>query len=76
MEKKLNKMKEMYKFGIGFWIGACTYSLINLIMNYNHIIQSKILNYNYIITVVSIFGLILNAILLKRRKKYKSLNLK
>ena len=57
----------MYKFGIGFWVGAGVYSFINLFMNYNHIVQSKILNYNYIITGVAVIGLILNIILLRRK---------
>ena len=62
-------MKGMNKFGIGFWIGAGVYSIVNLIMNSYQIIQEKILNYNYIITGVAIVGLILNIILLKRAKK-------
>ena len=57
------------KFGIGFWIGAGVYSLINMIMNLNHISQDKILNYNYIITGVAVLGLILNIIMLKKEKK-------
>ncbi len=61
-------MKGMNKFGIGFWIGACVYSIINLIMNLSHIAQSNVLNYNYIITCVAIIGLILNIILLKTGK--------
>jgi uncharacterized membrane protein len=59
----------MNKFGIGFWLGAGIYSLINMIMNYRHIVQEKVLNYNYIITGVAIFGLILNIILLKKVKR-------
>ncbi len=62
-------MKGMYKFGIGFWAGACVYSLINMIMNSNHIIQEKVLNYDYIITGAAIFGLILNIILMRRKGK-------
>jgi len=62
-------MWELNKYGIGFWTGAFVYSLINLLMNFNHIVQNKILNYNYIITSVAIIGLILNIILLKRSKK-------
>lgn len=62
-------MKDMNKFGIGFWIGAGVYSIINMIMNFNHIVQSKILNYNYIITGVAVIGLLLNIILLKRKKR-------
>jgi hypothetical protein len=62
-------MKEMNKYGIGFWIGAGVYSLINMFMNFNQVAQNKILNYNYIITGVAVIGLILNIILLKRAKK-------
>jgi len=56
------------KFGIGFWVGALVYSLINMIMNLKNIPQSNILNYNYIIIGVAVIGLILNIILLKRLK--------
>ena len=66
---KKEKMKGMNKFGIGFWAGACVYSVINMIMNYNHIVQSKILNYDYIITGAAVFGLILNIVLLNKKKK-------
>ena len=51
------------------WIGAGIYSLINMIMNFNNIAQSKILNYNYIITGVAVIGLILNIVLLKKSKR-------
>jgi hypothetical protein len=63
------RTKEMYKFGIGLWIGAGVYSIINLIMNLKSIAQNKILNYNYIITGVAILGLLLNIILLNRKKR-------
>lgn len=59
----------MWKFGVGFWTGACVYSVINMIMNYNQVVQEKVLNYNYIITAVALAGLILNIILLKRKVK-------
>ena len=62
-------MKDMNKFGIGFWMGAGVYSVINMIMNFNSVAQIKILNYNYIITGVAVIGLILNIILLKRKKE-------
>ena len=62
-------MSDIYKYGIGFWIGGGVYSLINMFMNYRHAIQSNILIYNYEITVVAVIGLILNIILLKRSKK-------
>ena len=62
-------MREIYRFGIGFWMGAGVYSLINMIMNFNHIVQSKVLNYNYLITGVAVLGLILNVILIKRKIK-------
>lgn len=55
--------------GIGFWSGALVYSLINMILNLNQVIQSKVLNYNYIITGAAVLGLILNIILVKRKKK-------
>lgn len=60
---------ELFRFGIGFWIGAGVYSLINMIMNFNNVAQNKVLNYNYIITGVAVLGLILNLILLKIKKK-------
>ena len=59
-------MKEKYKFGIGFWSGAGIYSLINMIMNLNQINQSKVLNYNYIITGAAVIGFILSLYLLKK----------
>ena len=61
---------DIYKFGIGFWIGGFVYSLINLIMNSRQAAQSKILLYNYLIAGIAIVGLMLNIILLntKRRK--------
>jgi len=62
-------MKGMNKYGIGFWTGAAVYSVINMILNFKHAIQNSILNYNYLMTGVSIFGLILNIILLKKTKK-------
>ena len=63
------RTKEMYKFGMGIWIGAGIYSAINMFMNLKGVAQSYILNYNYIITGVAIIGLILNLILLKRGRK-------
>ena len=63
-------MNGMNKFGIGFWSGAAIYSIINMILNLNQVDQTKILNYNYIITAVAIIGLILNIILLKRVKQW------
>ena len=59
----------MWKFGIGFWTGAGVYSFVNIIMNLNRAPQNGILSYNYIITSVAIFGLILNLIMLKTRSK-------
>jgi uncharacterized membrane protein len=63
--------KNKYTYGIGFWLGGGIYSLINIILNLNQISQSKILHYNYIITGVAIFGLILNLFLLKKGKQNK-----
>jgi hypothetical protein len=62
-------MKDMNKFGIGFWIGGGIYSAINMLMNLKNIAQSHVLNYNYLITGVAIIGLILNIILMKKTKK-------
>ena len=62
------RTKEMYRFGIGLWVGAGVYSIINMIMNLNSVAQDKVLNYNYIITAVAVIGFILNLILLKRAK--------
>jgi hypothetical protein len=56
------------KFGMGFWIGAGVYSLINLIMNLRQISQQHILNYNYIITGAAVVGLIVNIVLMKKSK--------
>jgi hypothetical protein len=63
--------KEIYKYGIGFWIGGGVYSLINMIMNLIKAPQSDILLYNYIITGVAVLGLILNITMLKRKGKQK-----
>ncbi len=62
-------MKESYKYGIGFWIGALVYSSINMVMNYTNAAQGKILMYNYLIMGVAVIGFTLNLILLKRLKK-------
>jgi len=63
-------IKKIYNYiGIGFWIGAGVYSLINMIMNLKNIPHSNILHYNYIITGVAVFGLILNIILIKRKNR-------
>ena len=59
------------KFGIGFWIGGGVYSLINLIMNLSNIPQNKVLTYDLIITGVAVVGLILNIILLKKKRELK-----
>jgi len=66
------RTKEMYRFGIGIWIGAGVYSAINMLMNLKNIAHSHILNYNYIITGVAVIGLILNIILIKRKRKANS----
>ena len=64
-------MKELYKYGIGFWIGGGVYSLINMMMNLKNAPQSNILFYNFLITGVAVIGLILNIILLKRKGDQK-----
>jgi len=69
--KEAEMIKKIYNYiGIGFWSGAGVYSLINMILNLKHINQNNILNYNYLITGVAVFGLILNIILIKRKKGY------
>jgi hypothetical protein len=70
------QMKDIHKwasgkFGIGFWTGALVYSLINMIMNLSSIAQSKVLNYNYIISGAAVVGLIFNIILMKKAKQKK-----
>ncbi len=52
--------------GIGFWAGAGILSLINLLLNLK---QANVLSYNYLMLGVSIFGLILNIILIKRKRQ-------
>lgn len=62
-------MKDGYKIGIGFWIGALVYSVINMIFNMNRVFQSNVLIYNYEIASVAVLGLILNIVLMKRKRK-------
>jgi membrane protein DedA with SNARE-associated domain len=63
-------VNKIYNYiGIGFWIGACVYSIINMIMNLKHVAQDSILTYNYLITGVAVFGLILNILLLKKSNR-------
>ena len=61
---------DLYKYGIGFWIGGGVYSIVNMMMNLKHAAQSEILIYNYLITGVALVGLLFNIIMLntKRRK--------
>ena len=63
------KTKELYKYGISFWIGGGVYSIINMIMNYKHAAQDSILIYNYLITGIAIVGLILNILLMNNKTK-------
>ena len=65
-------MKKINNYiGIGFWAGAIVYSVINMLMNLKDIARYHILNYNYIITGVAVFGLILNIIIIKRKNSPK-----
>jgi hypothetical protein len=64
-------VKDMYKYGIGFWLGGGIYSIINMILNLIQSSQSNILVYNYLITGVAVFGIILNIFLLKKTKNNK-----
>jgi xanthine/uracil permease len=65
--KHFGPMRELYRFGLGFWTGAFIYSLVNLLMNLKH--ANNILLYDGIITGVAIIGFTLNLVLLKRKKK-------
>lgn len=62
-------MKGINRYGIGFWMGGGIYSFITMILNLKKVSQSNILAYNYLITGVAVFGLILNIILLKKAKQ-------
>jgi hypothetical protein len=64
-----NKMKVNFRYGIGFWLGADIYSLINIILNLKHSIKHDVLTYNYLITGVAVLGLMLNIILMKKAKQ-------
>lgn len=63
-------MNEINKYGIGFWSGGFVYSLVNLIINIK-LGNNLVSYYNCGITGVAVIGLILNIILLKRRKDGK-----
>ena len=59
-------VKKIYNYiGIGFWLGGGVYSLINMILNLKN---ANTLIYNYLMIGVSVFGLILNIILIKRKE--------
>jgi len=62
-------MKDRYKYGIGFWIGAAVLSLVNIFQNLKQAPQQNILIYNYYMIGICVVGLILNIILLKKSKK-------
>ena len=64
-------MKEKYKHAIFFWIGAGVLSLVNMSLNLRHAPQNDILFYTYLMTGISVIGLILNIILLKNVKQQK-----
>ena len=61
----------MYKYGIGFWIGAAVISLVNMFQNLKHAPQQNILIYNYYMIGICIIGFILNLTLMKRKSKQK-----
>jgi hypothetical protein len=62
-------MKGTFKYGIGFWLGAGVYSLINILLNLKHVTQNDVLTYNYLITGVAVFGLILNILSMKKSNR-------
>ena len=60
-------VKKIYNYiGIGFWLGTGVLSLINMILNLKN---ANTLSYNYLMIGFSVFGLILNVILIKRKSK-------
>lgn len=69
IEREIKMNKERQKFGMGFWIGAGVYSLINMIMNLKKFPQDEIIIFNYIIVGAAIFGFTLNMILIKKSQK-------
>jgi hypothetical protein len=69
-EMKMEKTKQYYNLSaIGFLLGLAVISVINTILNLEHAIQSSILTYNYLLVGVSVFGLILNIIIVVRSSK-------
>jgi drug/metabolite transporter (DMT)-like permease len=69
-ERKMEKTKQYYNLSaIGFLLGLAVISLINMILNLEHAIQGSILTYNYILVGVSVFGLILNIMIVVRSSK-------
>ena len=63
-----------YQYGVGFWIGALVYSLINMVMNLSQIPQHNVLNYNYIISVAAFIGLVINIVMLIKNMNKKDKN--
>jgi hypothetical protein len=61
-------MKDLSRYGMGFWIGGGVYSLINMIMNLRQAVRSEVLFYNYLIFGVAVIGFTLNLVLSRRRK--------
>ena len=55
-----------YITGIGFWIGAAVFSLINIFKIFTN---SNILTYDYIMTGVAVFFIVLSLILMRKTKK-------
>jgi len=69
-ERKMKKTKQYYNLSaIGFLLGLAVICVINTILNLEHAIQSSILTYNYLLVGVSVFGLILNIIIVVRSSK-------
>ena len=58
---------ELFRCGIFFWVGAGVYSLINLLLNLRH--ASNIALYDGLISGVAVVGLVLNVVLLRRKRK-------
>ncbi len=58
-----------FKFGIGFWTGALVYSIINILISMRK--SNYFVEYNLMISLVALAGIILNIIMyrLKGDKK-------
>lgn len=59
------RKQDNYLIGIGFWIGAGVFSIINIIKIFTHV---NPLNYDYIMTGVAVIFILICLILLRKKK--------